>query len=132
MHEFTVTSLIVDALLDLARRQSASQVLEVNLKIGKLRALSLDQLRFCYEVLCKGNVLEGSTLIIEESPGELRCVNCDYRNEFNPAGDAYHFGLPPMSCPDCGGSLSVEGGDDCVITKVRMRIPSSPEKPAPS
>jgi hydrogenase nickel incorporation protein HypA/HybF len=132
MHEFTVTSWIVDALLDLVKKQGASKVLEVHLRVGKLRALSLDQLRFCYDVLSKENALEGSNLIIEESAGKVRCVNCSYQGEFNPEGDAYHFGLPPLSCPHCGGSVSVEGGDECVITKVRMQIPSAVERAAPS
>jgi len=128
MHEFTVTSWIVDALLDLVRKQSASRIVEVELRIGKLRALSMDQLKFCYEVLSKGTVLEGSTLVFEESPGKARCKNCGYNSEFDPDGDEYHYGLPILACPACNSTVVVEGGDECVITKVRMEIPSSPER----
>ena len=130
MHELTVTSLIVEALLDLAGRQRANRVLEINLRVGKLRALSLDQLRFCYGVLSRGTILEGSRLIIEQSVGKVRCDNCGYAGEFDPEGDEYHFGLRPFVCQSCGSSLSVEGGDECVISKVRMQLPSSAETPA--
>ena len=126
MHEFTMTSWIVEALFDLVRKEDAKQVLEVHLRIGKLRALSTDQVRFCYGVLSKGTVLEGSELIIEESAGKIRCGNCGYQGEFNPEGDAYHFGLPPLICPMCSSSLLIEGGDECVITRVRMQLPSTP------
>lgn len=125
MHEFTVTSWIVEALLDLVRKQGSKRVLEVHLRIGKLRALSTDQVGFCYGVLSKGTVLEGSQLIIEESAGKVRCTNCGYQGEFNPEGDAYHFGLPPLICPTCSSSLLIEGGDECVITKVRLQLPST-------
>jgi hydrogenase nickel incorporation protein HypA/HybF len=127
MHEFTVTSWIVDALLELARKQGASRVVEVHLRIGKLRALSADQLMFCYEVLSKGTMLEGSTLVFEESAGKVRCENCGYSNEFDPDGDEYHYGLPILACPSCNGTVVVEGGDECVITKVRVEIGSSPK-----
>jgi hydrogenase nickel incorporation protein HypA/HybF len=124
VHEFSMTSWIVDALLDLARKQQSKQVLEVHLRIGKLRVLSVDQVKFCYGILTKGTVLEGSNLIVEEPPGKVRCGNCGYSGEFDPEGDAYHFGIPPLICPVCGGSLVIEGGDECVITRVRMQLPS--------
>jgi hydrogenase nickel incorporation protein HypA/HybF len=125
MHEFSVTSWIVDALLDLAKKQHSKKILEVHLKIGKMRALSIDQVKFCYDILAKGTALEGSELISEEVKGEVRCSNCEYHGEFNPEGDAYHFGIPPLVCPICGHSLVVEGGDECVIAKVRMLLPST-------
>jgi len=127
MHEFSVTSWIVDALLDLAKRHGASSVQEVHLRIGSLRALSIDQVKFCYGVLAKGTTLEGSRLVIEEVPGKLRCSACSYRGEFNPQDDAYHFGIPPLVCPECGAPLLIEGGDECVIAKVRMLLPSARE-----
>ena len=128
MHEFTVTSWIVDALLELVRKQGARRVVEVQLRVGKLRALSTDQLKFCYGVLSKGTMLEGSKLVFEESPGKVRCGNCGYTSEFDPDGDEYHYGLPILACPACNGTVVVEGGDECVITKVRIEIPSSPER----
>jgi len=127
MHEFSVTSWIVEALLDLVKKQGASRAVEVHLRIGSLRALSNEQVKFCYGVLAKGTALEGSKLVIEEVPGRLRCSACSYRGEFNPQDDAYHFGIPPLACPECGQALEIEGGDECVIAKVRMQLPSAGE-----
>jgi len=132
MHEFSVTSWIVEALLDLAKEQGASRVVEVHLRIGSLRALSIDQVKFCYEILAKGTVLQGSRLLTEEVPGKLRCTACNYQGEFNSHDDAFHFGIPPLACPDCGEALSIEGGDECVIAKVRMMLPSAEGGGAPS
>jgi len=125
MHEFAITSSLVDAVLDLARKHDCRQVLEVHLRIGRLRALSPDQMKFSYDVLVKGTILEGSELHVEETPGIVHCAKCGYNKEFDSeVGDAYHFGVPPLICPTCAGFLNVEGGNDCVITKVRMLIPS--------
>jgi hydrogenase nickel incorporation protein HypA/HybF len=126
-----MTSWIVDALLELTTKQQAKRVLEVNLRIGKLRVLSIDQVKFCYGILTKGTVLEGSKLVVEETAGKVRCGSCGYSGEFNPEGDAYHFGIPPLICPTCGGSLAIEGGDECVITRVRMELPSETKQTPP-
>ena len=125
MHEFTFASSIHDALLDIAKQQGSTRVLEVQLKVGKLRALSIDQVKFSYDVLAKGTILEGSKLTVEESAGSVRCPACDYHGEFNPEDDlSFHFGIPPLVCPNCGKSLTIEGGDECTITRVRMVAPS--------
>jgi hydrogenase nickel incorporation protein HypA/HybF len=126
MHEFSFATSIVESLLDLARKQSASKVLGVQMRIGKLRALSTEQLRFCYGILAKGTVLEGSQLTIEEAPGRLTCPRCGYGGEFDPEGDlSFHFGMPALTCPQCSGSLDIEGGDECTITSVRMVLPTA-------
>lgn len=125
MHEFTITTSIVEAVLDLARKQGSRKVQEVRLTVGKLRVLSIDQVKFCYDVLAKGTVLEGSKLIVEETTGNLRCQQCDYNSEFNPDNDpSFHFGVPSLVCPRCGNVLTIEGGDELVITRVRMLLPS--------
>ncbi|MGD0176337.1 MAG: hydrogenase maturation nickel metallochaperone HypA [Candidatus Bathyarchaeia archaeon] len=128
MHEFSFASSIVESVLDLATKQGASRVLEVHLRIGKLRALSIEQLRFSYGILAEGAILGGSQLIVEESNGSIRCGHCGYHGEFDPEGDSsFHFGIPPLICPRCGGGLSIEGGDECLITSVRMVLPTTVE-----
>lgn len=125
MHEFTITSAIVDALFDLANKQGAKRVLEVYLRIGKLRSLSSEQVRFSYGILTKGTILQGSKLIIEETDAHIRCAECGYKGQLDPRDDlGYHFAIPSLQCPHCQSPLSIEGGDECVITKVRMELPS--------
>jgi hydrogenase nickel incorporation protein HypA/HybF len=129
VHEFAIATSLVDALFDIAKKQSSTKVIEVQLKVGKLRLLSLDQLRFSYEILVKGTLLEGSRLTIEETHAFARCPNCDYAQDLVETGDfSFHFGLPRMNCPKCSADLLLEGGDECLITKVRMMIPSKPSE----
>lgn len=128
MHEFTITSSIVETVVDLANKQGSRKVLEVHLTIGKLRVLSIDQVKFCYEVLARGTALEGSELMVEEATGNLRCAQCGYHAEFDPENDpSFHFGVPSLNCPQCGNALTIEGGDELVITRVRMLLPTATE-----
>lgn len=120
MHEFTIATSIVEALLDLAKQQRSDKVLEAHMRIGKLRAFSIEQVKFSYDILAKGTPLEGSSLIVEESVGTVRCPACRYHAAFNPDDSSFHFGVPLLLCPQCDNSLSIDGGDECVITRVRM------------
>ena len=128
MHEYSIATSIVEAVLDLAKRQNSSRVVEVKMSIGKLRVLSVDQLRFSYEILSKGTILEGSRLTVQETSGWVRCPKCGYANKIETDDESFHFGIPSMICPTCGTNLSIEGGDECVITKVRMLIPTAPKQ----
>lgn len=125
MHELAVATSLTEALLELVKEHSSSKVLEVHLKIGKLRVLSIDQLKFSYEILSKGTALEGSILQVEETPGYARCTNCNYTEKLEIDDLSFHFSLPQITCPRCGVNLILEGGDECLITRVRMIAPSA-------
>jgi len=127
VHELTIATSLVEALLEIAKQQSSNKIVAVHLKVGKLRLISVEQLRFSYEILSKGTLLEGSQLTIEETPGFTRCPNCGYAQELQTGDLTYHFALPVMKCPKCGSDLKIEGGDECLITKVRMTLPETAE-----
>jgi hydrogenase nickel incorporation protein HypA/HybF len=131
VHEYTIASSIVDTVLELATQQNSSKVIEVTMKIGKLRVLSIDQLKFSYDILSKGTPLQGSRLIVHETSGSVTCARCGYANRIETDDASFHFGILPMLCPNCGASLSIEGGDECVITKVRMLVPTASKGPKP-
>ena len=125
MHELAIATSLTEALLELVKEHSSSKVLEVHLKVGKLRVLSIDQLKFSYEILSKGTPLEGSILQVEETPGYARCTNCNYAEKLETDDLLFHFSLPQITCPRCGVNLILEGGDECLITRVRMIAPSA-------
>jgi len=95
MHEFTITSAIVEALFDLADKQGSKRVLEVYLSIGKLRSLSSEQVRFSYGILTKGTILQGSKLIIEETDAQIRCIKCGYMGQLDPRDDLGYISRYP-------------------------------------
>jgi len=122
MHEFSIATSLVDTLLEFAEKnQTKGKLMEVHLRIGALRAISIEQLKFSYQVLAKNQFLNGSRLIVKESPAMMHCPKCGFRKEFEVADDSYHFTLPTLSCPECGTSVDLEGGDEVVITKLRFQ-----------
>ena len=123
MHEFSVTSQIVEAILKEAEKHSAKKVVEVHLDVGKLTFLGLEQVRFSYEVLVKGTIMEGSKLRIEEKDGIVKCSSCGYKGDFQYEDDPiYHIPTPTLHCPKCGETVEIVGGRECTIRDVKLLI----------
>ncbi|MCW4021133.1 MAG: hydrogenase maturation nickel metallochaperone HypA, partial [Candidatus Bathyarchaeota archaeon] len=87
MHEFSVTTQIVENVLREARARNAKEVSEVHLVIGKLTFLGSEQVRFSYKVLTEGTMMKNSKLFIEAKDGVVKCGSCGYEGSFNYEDD---------------------------------------------
>ncbi len=118
-----MTSQIVENVLAEAEKRKAKKVTAVYLVVGKLTFLGLEQVRFAYEVLTKGTILEGSKLVIKEQEGRVKCNNCGYQDEFKYEDDPlYHVPVPTLRCPNCGSVVTITSGKECMIKSVKMMI----------
>ena len=80
MHEMGITQNIVSIVSEHA---GSRKVARVRLEIGKLSAIMPDAIRFCYDIVAKGTVLDGSKLEIIEIPGKAKCKGCGGSVELN-------------------------------------------------
>jgi hydrogenase nickel incorporation protein HypA/HybF len=123
VHEFSVTSQIVQSVLAEAEKRGAKKLTEVQLVVGKLTFLGLEQVRFAYEVLTKGTIMEGSKLVIEEQEGVVHCGNCGYEGDFKYEDDPlYHVPVPTLKCPKCSNSVKIKAGKECTIKNIKMLV----------
>jgi len=119
MHEFSIMSQMVQILLAEVEKNKLISVSRVKLAVGDLTFLGEDQLKFCYEVLARDNILNGSELEIEKVEPEIRCTACAYTGnlEYQEANE-FHFRLPQFTCPKCNGKVDIIKGKDCIICEV--------------
>lgn len=121
MHEVSVMSSILDAVLEELKRHRVQRVEEVLLSIGDLTFLGEDQLGFAFEVLTKGTILEGSKLIVEHEPVEVACRHCGYSGRAEHLQDeVYHTMVPTLNCPKCGDRVEVTKGKSCMVRSVKV------------
>lgn len=73
MHELGITQNIVAIVSERAR---ARRVTRVTIVIGKLSAVCPQSIRFCFDVVSRGTLLEGAALEIEEIDGTGECRTC--------------------------------------------------------
>jgi hydrogenase nickel incorporation protein HypA/HybF len=118
-----MTSQIVRSVLEEAEKRKAKKVTELNVIIGKLTFLGLEQVLFVYEVLTKGTIMEGSKLIINEQEGIIKCSNCGYEGGFKYENDPmYHVPVPTLKCPQCGNVVNIVAGKECTIKSIKMMV----------
>jgi hydrogenase nickel incorporation protein HypA/HybF len=122
MHEFSMTSQIVEAVLSEAKKQHAQKVIEVEIEIGDLTFLGIEQIRFAYEILTDKTIAKDSKLTIKQIPGRGKCDSCGYDGPLSYLNDEqYHMIIPTFNCQRCGKPLSITAGRECIISRIRIR-----------
>jgi hydrogenase nickel incorporation protein HypA/HybF len=123
MHEFSITSQLVESVIDEARRKNAKRVLEVHLIIGSLTLLGVSQIRFAYKLLTQDNIMKDSRLYIRHRKGKVRCDKCGYKGDIMFRDDPlYHTAFPTLTCPKCDSTVKIIQGKECVIKSIRMYV----------
>jgi hydrogenase nickel incorporation protein HypA/HybF len=107
MHEMSIAESVLGIVEETARREGLSCVREVRLEIGRLAAVEVEALRFCFDAVVRGSVAEGASLAIDETPGTAWCFGCSQSVPIDARGEL---------CPRCGGAqLQVNGGTEMRI-----------------
>ena len=85
---------------------------KVNLKIGRLAAVVPSSLRFCFEVVAKDTLFEGSILNIKEVPVVVKCRSCN--SEWTVTGPDFRC----KTCPD--GEVDILSGREIEIISLEV------------
>ena len=109
MHELGITENIVTIAVQYA---AGLPVKQVTVEIGQLSAVMPDAIRFCFDVCCRGTVLEGATLEIIEVPGLARCRQCETKISLTQ---------PLGICDRCGSvELEIIQGEELKIKEMEV------------
>lgn len=122
MHEFSMMSQVVEKVLEEAGRRGAKRVKEVEVLVGELTLLNHEQLKFSYQVLVKGTVMEGSRLVLRSLEGEVECPECGFKGR--PSYDdspSLHL-APLFLCPRCGSLVKVLKGRELIVKRIRIEV----------
>ncbi|MFL6160586.1 MAG: hydrogenase maturation nickel metallochaperone HypA [Jatrophihabitantaceae bacterium] len=108
MHELTIAESIVEAV---RARIGERRVSQVRLQIGQLSGVSVDSLRFCFDLAVLGTTLDGARLDIEERAGRARCAGCEQ-----------DFGVSDLIllCPCGSADVRILEGDELRIMSVEV------------
>lgn len=110
MHELGICRSLIDvALSAMAERRSAGRATALQVEIGRFTAVVPDSLRFYFEVLSRGTLLEGASLEIESIPLRTRCGSCGRETEPD---------LPSLLCAHCGGIVEIVTGRELRLVSV--------------
>jgi hydrogenase nickel incorporation protein HypA/HybF len=122
MHEFTLTNLIVEEILQVNDLQPSSRIKKVNLGLGPFSHATFDRIKFWWEILTKDTIAEGSELIKNELPGKLFCPNCQTESIVKKSNSIEaDEALKLFTCPNCQSlQTEIKSGTDITILDLEI------------
>ena len=122
MHELSMAQGIINAVLETAEVNNATEVNEVSIEVGRLAMINPEQLQFILGVLIENTIIEDAKINFEEIPAEIECGDCNFHG-VAVLDDSDHY-APLVKCPECG-SLKVEtlNGKDIVVKNIVIEKP---------
>ena len=113
---------IINAVIDTAEANNATEVNEVTIELGRLAMVNPEQLKFILGVLVENTIVEDAEIIFDEIPVEVDCSNCGVHGDAI-LDDKDHY-APMVKCPECD-SLAVEilNGRDIVVKNIVIEKP---------
>ena len=115
MHEQSIASAIIRTVLSFAASNSISEVKEVRVKIGVLKAVLPDLLVFAFDAMKKSHkVLCNATLVIDEVPLTIKCNDCGAESSVERA---------QAVCPVCGSAnVNLVGGNEFFVEELKALV----------
>ena len=112
MHELSITQSMLDLVLGEAGKAKAKRVGKINLVIGKMTGIVDDCVRFYFDLLSKGTLAEGATLVFKMIPTTARCRNCNKNFELEEFD---------WTCPHChGNNMEIIAGKELLVESIEV------------
>jgi hydrogenase nickel incorporation protein HypA/HybF len=107
-----VQALIEQVEAEIQKSEATGSVTGLDLVIGRLSGVHVDSIRFAYEFLAPGTVLEGAQLRIREPSASITCRVCRHRQDISEL---------LMRCPRCGSDdVVIEGGRELLLQSIEL------------
>ena len=112
MHEVAIIRRVLEIAESEARREEASRITLIKVRIGEFRGVVAEALEFAFDVLRQGTMAEAARLEVETVPLRLSCAGCGEYG--SPPGDLNLF------CPGCGMEVDVISGRELEVDYIEV------------
>lgn len=113
MHELSIVEALLEQVRQEARAHPTLRVHSIRLRMGALRQIVPETLKFCFVAAVQGTDLAGCSLELEQLPAVARCPKC---NRTFPVEDNW------FQCPQCGESGSeLLTGNELELTSLELK-----------
>ena len=121
MHEFSISSEIVNSVLSTVAKNKGKKVLSVQLEIGELTHLNGEQVAFWVHELFKGSIAEGAKVKDKTIKAQIYCKDCGYKGGIRSDQEDSFRHLIPQTCPQCNSfQIKVGKGRECILRKIQV------------
>ena len=113
MHEMSIVQALIEQVEEeIDRSGQTGRVTRLDLSIGTLSGVHVDSIRFAFELLSPGTIVQDAELFIDQPKAHIHCRDC---------GATTPISELTMACPLCGGGdVSIEGGTDLLLQSIEL------------
>jgi hydrogenase nickel incorporation protein HypA/HybF len=109
VHELSVAGAVFGTV---ERHAAGRPVTVVSVRVGRLRQVVPESLRFYWEIVAKDTICDGARLELEQVSAELACQGC---------GRRWAPELPAFRCARCGSTdVEVTSGDELLVEYIEV------------
>ncbi len=126
MHEFSLAQAVVETVLRVAREHGAVSIEEVNLEVGEVALVNMDQLQWHMRMLAQGTIAQDALFKWVLVRATICCGECGYEGPISheAIGDSSHSEVPVFQCPHCGSPHTrILKGRELRIVDIHAKFP---------
>ncbi|MCK4422012.1 hydrogenase maturation nickel metallochaperone HypA [candidate division WOR-3 bacterium] len=120
MHEFSTVKNIVERVVEVAEKEGAKEILQIEVGVGEFTLLEIEQMKFWLEMMLNSTEIgKSAKIVIHQIDGIIQCGDCRYKGGLKTTELDHLF--PILRCPECKGyNLKIIEGDDCLIKSMEI------------
>jgi hydrogenase nickel incorporation protein HypA/HybF len=113
VHELSLVETLIEQVAEEVNRAGQhARVIRLDLAVGRLSGVHVESLRFAFQVLAPGSLVDGAELSIREPPAQGHCRDC---------GASFEAIAYLAACVRCGsGNVRIEGGQDLLLESIEL------------
>jgi hydrogenase nickel incorporation protein HypA/HybF len=111
MHELSIVEALIEQVDEEVRRAGVEgKIAKLELSVGRLSGVSVDSIRFAFDLLSSNTILDGAEIVIFEPKAVCRCNACHATTEVDQL---------LMECPKCASDdILIEGGRELLLQSI--------------
>jgi hydrogenase nickel incorporation protein HypA/HybF len=112
MHELAICQSMLEQIEAIARKEQASSVTRILLRIGPLSGVVPELLEQAFTIARSGSVAEQAELVTENEPIRVHCDECGAESVATPSN---------LTCSQCGGFRTrLLSGDELLLASLEL------------
>jgi len=124
MHEAALARSILQTILDAALKNEATEVCRVEMEVGEICLVNVDQLTSFVRSAARGTIAEGMEFSVKSVETRIRCKECSYLGgiEYKEIDPQWHYRVPVFGCVSCRSNRTeIVQGKDLKIKSIDVR-----------
>ena len=115
MHEAALAQSILNTILDAASSNNAREVLRVEMEVGEVCLVNIEQLTFLIAMFAHDTIAKDMEFSVKKVKTRIKCKKCSYLGaiKYKEIDPQWHYRAPIFGCVRCKSNMTeiVQGKD---------------------